>query len=100
MQLEAYEEPGEETLLSSIQTDMLHLRGVGTDVTRQTLSPDDSSIQIHSCHSPLREVEVLYDSMLRFFETYEGLEPRDILVLTPDIETYAPYISAVFWLRQ
>ncbi|HCD35432.1 MAG TPA: exodeoxyribonuclease V subunit gamma [Chlorobium sp.] len=96
MQLEAYEEPGEETLLRSLQTDMLHLQGAGADAAPRPLPPNDSSVQIHSCHSPLREVEVLHDSLLSFFETYRDLEPRDVLVLTPDIETYSPYISAVF----
>ena len=58
----------------------------------------DASIQIHSCHSPMREVEVLQDRLLALFESDPTLLPKDILIMTPDIETYAPYIQAVFSL--
>lgn len=55
-----------------------------------------SSVTIHSCHSPLREVEVLYDRLLDHFDHDPDLTPDDILVITPDIATYAPFIDAVF----
>ena len=44
----------------------------------------------------MREVEVLYDQLLNCFETIPNLQPRDILVMTPEIEKYAPLIQAVF----
>ena len=53
-------------------------------------------LRVHSCHSPLREVEVLYDHLLEWFERDPTLTPRDVLVMTPDIEAYAPFIQAVF----
>ena len=56
----------------------------------------DRSIQIHSCHSPLREIEILYDNLLAMFEADPDLLPRDIIVMTPDIESYAPYVHIVF----
>ncbi|MFH5833880.1 exodeoxyribonuclease V subunit gamma [Halalkalibaculum sp. DA384] len=56
----------------------------------------DISIQIHSCHSPLREIEVLYMNILDLFEQNADLEPDDILIVCPDIQTYAPFIQAVF----
>ena len=56
----------------------------------------DNSVSIHSCHSPMREVEVLYDFLLDVFNQDPALQPRDILVMTPDIETYAPFVRAVF----
>ncbi len=56
----------------------------------------DRSIQIHSCHSPLREMEILYDNLLAMFEADPDLLPRDIIVMTPDIESYAPYVHIVF----
>ena len=46
----------------------------------------------------MREVEVLQDRLLALFESDPALLPKDILVMTPDIETYAPYIQAVFSL--
>ncbi|MBM3801218.1 MAG: exodeoxyribonuclease V subunit gamma [Acidimicrobiia bacterium] len=91
-----YEDPGEETLLACLQSDFLNLRHRGRDGFRKTIETTDTSVQIHSCHSPMREMEVLYDQILAWFESDPALRPGDILVMTPDIEAYAPYISAVF----
>ncbi|MFH1124424.1 MAG: exodeoxyribonuclease V subunit gamma, partial [Pseudomonadota bacterium] len=93
----AFEEPGEGTLLSCLQSDILNLverpeRGK----EKKRLSPNDRSLQIHSCHSPMRELEVLRDRLLDMFEGDPELMPKDILVMTPDVEVYAPYIQAVF----
>lgn len=91
-----YEDPGEETLLACLQSDVLNLRHRGRDGRRKVIESRDTSLQIHSCHSPLREMEVLYDHLLAFFDEDPALQPNDILVMTPDIESYAPYIAAVF----
>jgi exodeoxyribonuclease V gamma subunit len=92
-----FQAPDANNLLSCIQSDILDLRDRGPQSdNKDVISPDDTSIQIHSCHSPMREVEVLYDRFLDMFERDPGLLPKDILVMTPDIETYAPYIQAVF----
>lgn len=93
-----FADPGEETLLSCLQADILFLRDRRGQSGHQPkeICPQDKSVQIHSCHSPLREVEALYDYLLDLFDHKPDLEPRDILVMTPDIESYAPYISAVF----
>jgi exodeoxyribonuclease V gamma subunit len=95
---EDFTEPGETTLLRAIQSDILHLRDRGKDESIPPLevSSGDSSIEIHSCHSPLREMEVLHDQMLDWFDRDPSLNPRDIVVMTPEIETYAPFIHAVF----
>jgi len=87
------------SLLGIIQTDILDLRYRGDAVPRAEVKSCDRSLQIHSCHGPLREMEVLYDNLLRMFEDDPGLEPRDIVVMTPDIATYAPYITATFGTR-
>lgn len=91
-----YIDPGDATHLHALQSDMLNLTGAGEDGVFRTFDPEDRSIQIHSCHSPLREVEVLYDHLLDLFDQCTGLTPRDIVVMTPEIETYAPYITTVF----
>jgi exodeoxyribonuclease V gamma subunit len=88
-----YEEPKAKNLLGSIQIDILKLQ---ERQEKKKLSSGDLSIQIHSCHSPMREVEVLHDQLLRMFEEDPGLLPKDILVMMPDVETYAPYIQGVF----
>jgi exodeoxyribonuclease V gamma subunit len=54
------------------------------------------SIQLHACHSPLRECEVLRDELLRRFASDATLEPRHVLVMTPDVASYAPLVAAVF----
>ncbi|MGC9975533.1 MAG: exodeoxyribonuclease V subunit gamma, partial [Syntrophales bacterium] len=92
-----FEDGGEKNILSAIQSDILNLRDRGgTGDERLSISEDDSSIQIHSCHSKMREVEVLHDNLLAMFEEDPSLMPKDILVMTPDIEAYAPFIRAVF----
>jgi exodeoxyribonuclease V gamma subunit len=91
----SFEQPGEKNLLTSLQTDVLNLWERGLD-RKKVISSKDRSIQIHSCHSPMREIEVLKDQLLHMFEEDPDLKPKDILVMTPDIETYAPYIQAVF----
>src|SRR5690606_5663886 len=53
-------------------------------------------IAVHSCHGPMREVEVLHDQLVRLFEELPDLQPRDVVVMTPSIDTYAPLVEAVF----
>lgn len=90
-------EPSKNTLLHAIQSDIFHLSDRGRDdLPKISISEDDDSIQIHSCHSPTREMEVLYDHLLDWFERDPTLVPRDMLVMTPDIEAYAPFVQAVF----
>jgi len=94
---ELYEDPGEGCLLHALQSDMLNLRerGPGADAPPLEVSPDDHSIQIHACHGPMREVEVLHDQLVEVLQR-PGVEPRDVVVMTPDIDAYAPFIEAVF----
>lgn len=91
-----FDDPGEDSLLHAVQSDILSLRERGADGIRSQVEPGDMSIRIHSCHSPLREVEVLRDHLLGVFEQDPGLLPGEVLVTAPDIEQYAPYIRAVF----
>jgi exodeoxyribonuclease V gamma subunit len=83
-------EPRDDTLLAAIQGDILKLR----DATPG--HGDDDSLCFVSCHSPMREVEALHDHLLGLFVAHPGLEPRDILVMAPDISSYAPLVEAVF----
>jgi len=83
-------------LLAHIQNDILHCieRGNGKH-EKMAISPDDNSITIHSCHSPLREIEVLRDYIINILNT-TAIVPNDIVVMAPDIDVYAPFIKAVF----
>ncbi len=94
---QAFEDAKPTTMLQMIQSDILNLKQHWADKQQKALvSSDDHSIQTHSCHSPMREMEVLYDRLLSLLEQHPGLEPRHILVMAPDIELYAPFVQAVF----
>jgi len=82
------------TILAKVQSDILNLKE--RKFTHHPSLSFDSSIQIHSCHSPMREIEVLHDNILAMFEEDRNLLPKDIVVMTPDIESYAPFVQAVF----
>lgn len=89
-------EPVGSGRLAVLQGDILDLREAGPGGEEALPPSPDHSLQIHACASPRRELEVLHDRLLALLEELPGLEPRDILVMTPDIELYAPLIPAVF----
>ncbi len=60
--------------------------------------PDDRSVQVHACHGPARQVDVLREVLVGLLEDDPTLEPRDVLVMCPDVEAYAPLVSAAFGL--
>jgi len=111
---EQFKDPDEHNMLSKIQWDIHNLKDrkfyprdsvpdlEPSDISspsRNTISLKqdvDNSLQIHSCHSSMREIEVLHDNLLAMFEEDPDLLPKDIVVMTPDIESYAPFVQAVF----
>lgn len=95
---DGFVEPDGDDLLHGLQADILDLRerGEGTEHPPLPLRPDDRSIQVHVCHGPMREVEVLHGQLLALFETQRDLRPADVIVMTPDLETYGPLLEAVF----
>jgi len=86
------------SLLRALQNDILRLR-TRQPAERMALRKDDRSLEVHCAHSPLREVEILHDQLLARFADDPQLTPDQVVVLTPDIERYAPYIEAVFSAR-
>lgn len=85
------------TLLEHVQQRILELAEDAEPPTEPWHADEnDVSITAHCCHSPLREMEVLHDLILDMLDRDSSLEPRDILVMTPDMELYAPWIQAVF----
>ncbi|MEO8815313.1 MAG: exodeoxyribonuclease V subunit gamma, partial [Mycobacterium sp.] len=60
----------------------------------------DRSVQVHACHGSARQVDVLREVLLGLLDDNPTLEPRDIVVMCPDIETYAPLIVAGFGLGE
>ena len=61
-----------------------------------TLTAADRSIRIHACHGRARQVEVLREAILHRLADDPTLEPRDVIVMCPDIESFAPLIEAAF----
>jgi exodeoxyribonuclease V gamma subunit len=92
-----YREPPAHTMLGCLQADLLHLRvrGEGGEPA-WPIADDDESIAVFSCHSRLREVEVLHDRVLAMLAADPTLEPRDIAVYLTDVDGYAPLVEAVF----
>jgi exodeoxyribonuclease V gamma subunit len=82
----------DDTLLARIQADIRADRRPEP----RPFDPKDRSIQIHSCHGRARQVEVLRDAILHLLAEDETLQPRDVIVMCPDIETFAPLIQATF----
>ncbi len=60
------------------------------------LPEPDGSIQVHSCHGALRQVEVLREVLMGLLADNPDLEPRDILVLSPDPTVFASLLGAAF----
>ena len=62
-----------------------------------TIAATDASIVFHTAHSSVRELEILHDQLLRLLAQPDAtLQPRDVIVMVPDIAQWAPSIRAVF----
>ena len=92
---ELFVAPGRDTLLHRLQQDVLDRAAP----TAAEFDVGDVSLQLHACHSKLREVEVLHDQLRALLDDPRfdpPLQPRDIAVLAPDIADYLPLARAVF----
>ncbi|MEJ3656383.1 exodeoxyribonuclease V subunit gamma [Actinomycetes bacterium KLBMP 9759] len=85
------------TLLGRLQRELRDDRPPATPIP---VDVSDDSVQVHSCHGADRQVEVLREVVLGLLAADPTLEPRDIAVMCPDIETFAPLISASFGLGE
>lgn len=90
--------PSPSRLLAQLQDDLLDLRPLAES---RALWPaldaaKDDSLRFQVVHSPQREVEVLHDQLLDAFARDPSLQPRDVIVMVPDVATYAPHVQAVF----
>jgi exodeoxyribonuclease V gamma subunit len=57
-------------------------------------APVDATVQVHACHGRARQVQVLRDELLRLLAADPTLRPRDVVVMCPDVEAYAPLVHA------
>ena len=105
-ELDAFVDIAPDNLLHNLQADILELRNAAVagrsaeefanSRSPRLLAAAARSLPIHVCHSPQREVEVLHDRLLAMLEENPELTPRDIIVMVADIDSYSPYIQAVF----
>jgi exodeoxyribonuclease V gamma subunit len=91
------------TLLQALQADLITMRDpVKSDSI--VLDKDDMSIQLHQAPSKIREIEILYDTILKLIDNHnnnkEPLYPSDILIMAPDIMSYESYIRAIFGSKE
>jgi exodeoxyribonuclease V gamma subunit len=78
------------------ELDASELLSNGKDYPKVEITPTDSSLQIHACHSKVRELEILHDQLLKRFNDNPDWHPGDVIVMMPDVATYAPFIEGVF----
>ncbi|MCE7032311.1 exodeoxyribonuclease V subunit gamma [Lysobacter sp. GX 14042] len=93
------DDPLAEPLLARLQLDLFHRSATPVLPPRPDVDRHDPSLQVHACHTPLREVQVLHDQLRGLLEDPRfdpPLQPREIAVLAPDIDPYVPFIEAVF----
>jgi exodeoxyribonuclease V gamma subunit len=100
-----YEDPEDGpdggSVLAGLQADMLDLRRRGPGGLPPRVWRDgDRSVSLHACRGAMRQVEVLRDRLIELVQARPAsgapILPRDIVVLTPDVERFAPLIDAVF----
>ncbi|MCK5648161.1 MAG: exodeoxyribonuclease V subunit gamma, partial [Gammaproteobacteria bacterium] len=104
IEIPIYESPDElssdtgeqASVLQKIQADILKLRDVRSTGQQSPQAQIDNSITLASAHSALREIQALHDWLLAQINNDPTLTPKDILVMCPNVEDYAPYVDAVF----
>jgi len=88
-------EPFADTLLGRLKKD---LAGDLAPKSPLPLDSADRTVQVHACHGRTRQVEVLREVVVGLLAADPTLEPRDVLVMCPDVEVFAPIIAATFSL--
>nr|WP_221185732.1 exodeoxyribonuclease V subunit gamma [Flexivirga oryzae] len=91
--------PEPSSVLGWLQHD-IHLNSLPDNEVRsqRLVGAGDRSVQVHACHGAARQVEVLREVLTGMLQDDPTLEPRDMLVMCPDIESYVPLIQAAFGL--
>lgn len=96
--IDLFDEAAGDTLLQQVQAAVRELLPLA-EHTQQGVAAQDRSIVFHVAHSAQREVEILHDQLLHLLApppAGQPLAPRDIVVMVPDIDRFAPAIRAVF----
>jgi exodeoxyribonuclease V gamma subunit len=92
----AAEQDRPASLLEQLQERLASGNPDGESAEALQAPPGDSSLEFHACPGRLRQLQVLRDRLLQLLAADPKLEPRDILVMTPQVEAFAPLVGAVF----
>jgi len=84
------------SLLEQLQERLASGNADGEATEALQAPPGDHSLEFHACPGRLRQLQVLRDRLLQLLAADPNLEPRDILVMTPQVEAFAPLVGAVF----
>ncbi|AGH81681.1 exodeoxyribonuclease V subunit gamma [Psychromonas sp. CNPT3] len=100
-EIDAFVDIERDSLLHHLQADILSLQDSSqalslSAIDKMAIEADDTSLTVHITHTIMREVEVLHDNLLSMFAADSRLTPKDIIVMVPNIDQYAPYVQAVF----
>lgn len=80
------------TLLEAVQADLTLLTIRNEPLI---LNANDRSIEIHGAPSRFREIEALYETLIKACLS-KDIHPGEIIVMAPDLEYYIPFIKTVF----
>ncbi|MGR3911993.1 MAG: exodeoxyribonuclease V subunit gamma [Candidatus Rhabdochlamydia sp.] len=89
------EEKWKEDFKAPATSSMLHTLQLEWLTLERSHTPPDTSLQIHSAPTKLREVEAVWEVIHQ-----SGNQGKDVLVLAPDIDEYASLIQFVFLTRE
>ena len=81
------------TRLQKVQSDILNLKDMPQS---PEYCADDGSLHMVQAHSAQREVEILHDQLWTWFDAHPDWKPTDVMVMVPDMATFASHIQAVF----
>ena len=97
--IEVFEPPQARTgqrlnQLQQLQADILDLEPL--PAVPQAEPRAEGAITLVTTHGAQREVEVLHDQLLAWFDADPSLQARDVMVMVPDMAQFVPHIQAVF----
>jgi exodeoxyribonuclease V gamma subunit len=84
------------TLLEQLQERLVHGQSDAAGAEPLQRRDGDTSLEFHACPGRLRQLQIVRDRLLQLLAADPELEPRDILVMTPQVEAFAPLVGAVF----
>ncbi len=79
-------------LLEQLQQELLSTKSENI----LTKEKSDKSLLFLKSPGKYRQVELIRDHILQLFSDDREIHPRDILIMTPQVDSYAPIITSVF----